>query len=353
MGLLNKLKDILFDEETVEIPVITKEEKKEVNIEKKEKEIKVEKPINKEIKKDDEVIIKKIETPKKDVKLEDTYYDMPKFKEIEKKEPEKPKTFTFPVYEDDETEIVKEKRTKRYEEENIKKKTRREERKNAGYTNAYDYSYGKYKGDYKANRNINRDLLTKTLDKKDEKKVFTPSPIISPVYGVLNENYKKEDIVSRNEKKEKNSYNALDLDSVRRKAYGTLEDDIEDALVYKEPIIENDAYMDDEGISIDDLLVDNSVENEMEINMPVLEEENTGNDLLDDLAELNEIPEEIDFENEEITEEEKNTEDQNIKEESNEKKVKTNENEKKANDNSSEEDLFDLIDSLYEGKDEE
>ena len=32
-----------------------------------------------------------------------------------------------------------------------------------------------------------------------EKKNFKPTPIISPVYGILNKNYHKEDIVSRNE----------------------------------------------------------------------------------------------------------------------------------------------------------
>lgn len=32
---------------------------------------------------------------------------------------------------------------------------------------------------------------------EEPKKVFKPSPIISPVYGVLDKNYHKEDIVTK------------------------------------------------------------------------------------------------------------------------------------------------------------
>ena len=35
-----------------------------------------------------------------------------------------------------------------------------------------------------------------------EKKAFKPTPIISPVYGILDKNYHKEDIVSRNDLKQ-------------------------------------------------------------------------------------------------------------------------------------------------------
>lgn len=61
----------------------------------------------------------------------------------------------------------------------------------------------------------------------EEKKIFKPTPIISPVYGVLDKNYHKEDIVSRNEAKEP----ALSpIDTIRNKAYGTLEDELENTL---------------------------------------------------------------------------------------------------------------------------
>ena len=66
-----------------------------------------------------------------------------------------------------------------------------------------------------------------------EKKIFKPTPIISPVYGVLDKNYHKEDIVSRNEVRtnrfEKNTPESS-IDAIRNKAYGTLEDELENTL---------------------------------------------------------------------------------------------------------------------------
>ena len=62
-----------------------------------------------------------------------------------------------------------------------------------------------------------------------EKKVFKPTPIISPVYGVLDKNYHKEDIVSRQDVKTKEV--EIDaIDTIRNKAYGTLEDELENTL---------------------------------------------------------------------------------------------------------------------------
>ena len=65
-------------------------------------------------------------------------------------------------------------------------------------------------------------------EKKEEKKVFRPSPIISPIYGVLDQNYKKEDIVTKKEIRITSSYEntRLDFDAVREKAYGDLSNEI-------------------------------------------------------------------------------------------------------------------------------
>ena len=65
---------------------------------------------------------------------------------------------------------------------------------------------------------------------KEEKKVFKPTPIISPVYGVLDKNYHKEDIVSRNEVRNNVEPDEMSIDSIRNKAYGTLEDELENTL---------------------------------------------------------------------------------------------------------------------------
>ena len=69
----------------------------------------------------------------------------------------------------------------------------------------------------------------KKVEEKPEKKVFKPTPIISPVYGVLDKNYHKEDIRQKNNYSSSAYYNHKDvsIDDIRKKAYGTLEDDLE------------------------------------------------------------------------------------------------------------------------------
>lgn len=60
-----------------------------------------------------------------------------------------------------------------------------------------------------------------------ESKGFKPSPIISPIYGVLDKNYRKEEVVSKKDVKPVNNYKKIDLDSVRNKAFGTEEVKVE------------------------------------------------------------------------------------------------------------------------------
>lgn len=388
MGLFGKIKEILFDEETVEIPVITKEEDQKEDIKSKEKTKKVKE--NSRVKKnEDEVIIKKIDTPKREVSKTDDLFDMPKFKE-EVKEEKKANSFSFPVFDDnDEIGEIREPGSKRSSrsildeapEVTPKRSTvseKSKEERNKGYNNAYDYSYGKYKGDYKTSRESKKAILAETLERKEEHTTFTPSPIISPVYGVLNENYKKEDIVTKTDYRNNNS--VLDLDSVRRKAYGTLEDDIEDSLdkvpEYEDDseINESDYYEDDDGISINDLLVTQDEDALDEINDQTSEIELF--DVTDKVDKESTIDidsspqEEIELNDEAlpITEEKaeedinKITVDDDIIPAPKEKKVpkadsfkeeKVGRIEKEEDKSIKEEDLFDLIDSLYEGKDEE
>lgn len=68
------------------------------------------------------------------------------------------------------------------------------------------------------------------MSKKEEKTIFKPSPIISPVYGVLDKNYRKEDVVSKKDSPFRSSYERtnVSVDDVRKKAYGTLSDDLVD-----------------------------------------------------------------------------------------------------------------------------
>lgn len=73
-------------------------------------------------------------------------------------------------------------------------------------------------------------LKEKPIIKKEEKKVFKPSPIISPVYGILDKNYRKEDIQSKERPRSIYDTASINLDAVRQKAYGTLEDDLENTM---------------------------------------------------------------------------------------------------------------------------
>lgn len=79
---------------------------------------------------------------------------------------------------------------------------------------------------------VEKDIYGRKIEtpKVEEKKIFKPTPIISPVYGVLDKNYHKEDIVSRNEVKESPVDLEPSIDSIRNKAYGTLEDELENTL---------------------------------------------------------------------------------------------------------------------------
>ena len=70
-----------------------------------------------------------------------------------------------------------------------------------------------------------------TPPEPEKPKVFKPSPIISPVYGILDKDYKKEEIKSKTTvNPEPVKPKVTIYDTVRRKAYGTLEDDLEDTL---------------------------------------------------------------------------------------------------------------------------
>ena len=51
--------------------------------------------------------------------------------------------------------------------------------------------------------------------KEEKKKIFTPSPVISPVYGVLNQNYTKDDVIIKTD----TGVKGPSLEDVRKKAY--------------------------------------------------------------------------------------------------------------------------------------
>ena len=89
---------------------------------------------------------------------------------------------------------------------------------------------------------------------KSAKKAFTPTPIISPIYGILDKNYKKDDVVTKKEIRLSSAPKKIDLDSVREKAYGDLTSDISQSMEevkkkdYEEDIVD---YNDDENLLYD------------------------------------------------------------------------------------------------------
>lgn len=79
-----------------------------------------------------------------------------------------------------------------------------------------------------------------------EVKKFKPTPVISPVYGVLDRNYKKEDIQKRGIEDYYRKNKDLNIDDIRKKAYGTLEDDLETGLINDDTYQKESVYQSDE-----------------------------------------------------------------------------------------------------------
>jgi len=288
MGLLNKIKNVLFEEEEIEIPASE--------------------PIKKE----------KIEEPKPIEKRRSVVFEEkesePLLKERDLFKAEK--TFDFPVFDDEEFEEMKD--SKQDNKENMS-------------INLFDYENPKKKEVpriTKAPEIKGRAYDTKKSDFDSRK--FRPSPVISPVYGVLDKNYKKEDIVVA-----KPLPKQIDVDDVRKKAFGTLEDDIEKSLnvpVKDTPVMKKKEV--EEEKSIDDLLEETSFAT---IELPDFKEEETF------LEEPNtDIEEDIVIQNDEELE-------LAVLDQQTEKS----EQEKIEDDDTLESDLFDLIDSMYENREDE
>lgn len=102
--------------------------------------------------------------------------------------------------------------------------------------------YGIHKSDIVSNQHSG------AYEKKEDRTYFKPSPIISPIYGILDKNYKKEEIVSKREVRITSSYSRenLNVDDVRQKAFGSLTDDIANGTIeekHEESNIEEDVNL--------------------------------------------------------------------------------------------------------------
>lgn len=118
--------------------------------------------------------------------------------------------------------------------------------------------YGSSKSSYD-----NASSYSGIYEKKEDRTHFKPSPIISPIYGVLDKNYKKEDVVAKKEIRLTSSYarENLSVEDVRNKAYGSLSDDIAKE-IEEEPVRRNSFELEEKVEEDANLLVDLSDEDE-------------------------------------------------------------------------------------------
>lgn len=294
MGLLNKIKGILFEEvEEDEVVSTPKSEEKKPIAEKIEPQRKVEEPVEKSV--------PKVTAPVKETKTEN-FNERDLFKSDN----------ISPFFDFDEEEFSNMSRVQKPKTTNVmeyERKKRVEKRYDMG--------------------NFSKIERTEVV----EKKKFKPSPIISPVYGILNEDYKPEDIKSKTD----NVVNTgLDFNSVRKKAFGEETLGEPEATYYEESVTvkvkENEEEKQQKVKTIDELLEDTS-------------------DVTIDVDEKNSVE---DKNNKEATDEVADYEriDKDLEEVTAKCDVNKTEMRKVEDDDTLENDLFDLIDSMYDNREE-
>jgi len=234
MGVFEKLKNALFEVEYVEVEEKPKKEKhfrKRDNDRNKDKE----KPI-----------AKKIVLPKKEDKIEQLEEEDLKDDNFEvrpKNETVKEEKNSFKFMDDKDFEVVDEPKIVEVydaESKNIDDIHNFNERREAfddemqkSYKKSYsDVQDSPSRSDYKPvkeSKPYGVDDSYKlnvheygTYEKKEDKAYFKPSPIISPIYGILDKNYKKEDVVSKKDIRITSNYSRsnVNVDDIRNKAFG-------------------------------------------------------------------------------------------------------------------------------------
>ena len=282
MGLFDKIKSVFYDEEITEVP-----EEKVKREEVKPKIEKVERPL--------------VEEEKPKPKLE-----TPVYTEREIFKTESSASFKFPMI-DEEEEKPKQRSRVNVLEERAKESSKRE---------------NKYADLFKE----------KSTPEKKPERIFKPSPVISPVYGVLDKNYTKEEIMERSQEVIPRTTSPKDMnyDAVRRKAYGTLEDELESTLTeLSEPKHTEKPAEKADNKSIEDLL--NEIEGNKNMSIGEIEEK-----IKDKMEEEESEPISLNKVSDTYSEEEESEND-----------------ESGAYDKTLEHDLFNLIDSMYEEKEGE
>ena len=207
MSFFDKLKNVLFeDEEEVSEETSPKEEVKtdEVRFSSKPKETKVEEP------------------PKEEAK------ETTVFQSFDEEEFDRIAAINKNRLLERDRKAREEKERQEREQEISRKEAINSSREN--YRRYEELRYGKSSTkdttEYHKTSEVQQNIYNKPLASKEEPKKFRPSPVISPVYGVLGENYKKEDILPR-ASSEGTLPKIMDVDNVRKKAFGILEQNMD------------------------------------------------------------------------------------------------------------------------------
>ena len=203
MSVFDKIKNVLFteEEETEEIPVISAPSTF------KDEEEKEEQPRFKKVLFQEEA---KIEERPLKIEREEEKVVEPLFKKEEEVKEVKQTRSPFQSFDEEEFDRIAAINKSRLLERDRKAREEKERQ---------------------ANRFLEKEPVIK---KEDNEHKFKPSPVISPVYGILDKNYTKEDILPT-ASSEGTLPKVMDVDKVRQKAFGTLEsieqdinDDLED-----------------------------------------------------------------------------------------------------------------------------
>ena len=246
MGVIDKIKNALFEVEYVEVDEPPKKEKKE-KIKKKEKEKheKVEKPIAKkivlpgkreekveelqeeELRDEDFEIRPKNENVKESVREEFKFMDDNDFKVDEEvvEQPEIVHVFdehenARHAYEDVRPTFEKPTRVVtpavQPETRPVETAPMEETYNRPSYNSAHESKPYGVDNSYKVPVHEYG-----TYERKEERSYFKPSPIISPIYGILDKNYKKEDVKEKKDVRISSySRTNVSVDDIRNKAYG-------------------------------------------------------------------------------------------------------------------------------------
>ena len=310
MGLFNKLKNALFEVEEIEVsPSPEKVISKEESVEPKKREVYPKEELPRE--------------PERDLFKAENTFKFPDFDEEEFVTNYRP------------TEIEEKPKT---EESKPKEVTSSGSRKN-DFERLSPLGYDTNTKNKNSHKETRREKVAVAEKKKTEpQKGFRPSPVISPVYGVLDKNYKKEDILPVQTKEKVN------VDMIRNKAFGTLEEDIAKTLTSPKRVqTKKENILDDYLSASADSVIS-------------LEEEKTGSPLnrisraSKNAKHRQEIEEEDDNNLQDFGSEiEKELEQKEDHLEVLDKEPKN----RDIDEDTLESDLFDLIDSMYDNREEE